>query len=518
VPLSPSIAVVDRLARGFDARITGHFERACEIYRDTLELIESTNGGGLDPTFVESMRAALPSIIGMIEAGLGLESAERHADEVAEFPLYQGSALTIRMVQRLWLGDIASATALARQSELARLEQARAQTGDVLATLWVLQAHAASDDLTHTRQYLEAAERLARKMRTWAPVASWARAEYERIRGDFAAALAAVDAALAELPEAEHQIWPFAASARVRILCEQGRFEEAREAGERYLAAAEARGLGYVVSYIRMPLAVAAAKLGDGARALRLVEDTIAQLDGLGARGINMGLAYETGARVAALLGDQAEAERYAGLCKECYLAFPNPALAAKYQRLSRATRVRRAHVEGEDAASAEAVSATAYSHMESLLQTCSTSEERLLCALQWMVSNAGAEGGALYGFADGTITLRAQSDPRGLPPEVEAETMRYVQTQLGVDGDETASATGGDSGDDPSEGWTSAQGRFYRPLLLNHASKDGFVASGVVVLAFESASQMRVAGEALSFLSRTMVQAGDLSPVLIAS
>ncbi len=203
-PLSPAVAVVDRLARGFEARVSGRFELACEIYRETLRLLNG--GAGLDATFVDSVRAGLYGIMGTIEAALGLPSCEQHAVAVAEFPLYQGSALAIRVLDKLWQGDVGAADQLARQRELWRLEQSRQQVSDVVTVLWTLQAHAASDDLTHTRHDLEAIERTAKKIRTWQPIASWARGEYERIRGDHAAALAALDAALSQLQPGQHQI------------------------------------------------------------------------------------------------------------------------------------------------------------------------------------------------------------------------------------------------------------------------------------------------------------------------
>jgi hypothetical protein len=516
-PLSPAIAVVERLASGFDARITGHFEQACEIYRETLELIEGTNGGGLDRTFVESVRAGILSVIGMMEAGLGLASSERHADEVAAFPLYQGSALSIRMIHRLWLGDVAGASALARQCELTRLEQAHVQSGDALSTLWALQAHAASDDLTHTRQYLEAVERLASKMHTWQPIASWARGEYDRIRGDYAAALVAIDAALAQLPEAGHQVWPFAASARVRVLCEQHRFDEAHEAGLRYLAAGEAAGLGYVLNYIRMPLAIAAARTGDAAGAWQHVRASIASFEALGARGINLGLAYETAARVAASLGNEVEVELYAALCKETFLAYPNPALAAKHQRLTRALRRKRAAASGDAPRGADSFSTMSRSQIESMMQTCGTSDERLKCGLQLLVTGASAQGGVLYGLADGRLVLRAQTDERSIPDEVEQQALRYVNAELRPD--ETIADTAAlESGSLTNQAWTSVEGRYYKAVLLTHNDPEhGFFVSGLAVLVFDSVPDARGAADTATFLSRTMVQAGDLAPVLIA-
>jgi hypothetical protein len=514
-PLSPAVAVVDRLARGFQARVSGRFEAACEIYRDLLTLMASSGGGGLDPAFVESMQGALPGIVGMMEAALGLPSSERWADETEAFPLYHGSALSIRMLYRLWLGDIEGADTLARQRELWRLEQPRQQASDVLTPLWTFQAHAASDDLTRTRQNLAVIERTASKLASWKPIAAWARGEYERIRGDHAAALTALDAALEQLRVGEHQIWPFAAAARVRVLCDAGRFAEARQAGEAYVAAAEAQALGYVINYIRMPLALAAAKLGDADAAWHHARLAIEHFEGLGARGLNLGLAYEAAARVASCLEDAAALERYSALCKECFLAQPNPALAAKYQRLGHAGRVQRRARNGHAVSPNEIVSSIARSQIESMLMTCGSSEQRVQLALQLLVSNAGAESGHLYTIIDGTLAIRAGTGGQGLPSEVEDEALRYLQSELGVDGDHTA-----DAADDSSleSEWTSLSGRSYRPVLLGHLTERGFVTSGLAVLAFDGAGAPRPIDEIARQLSRAMVAGGDLPPLLNAT
>ena len=512
-PLSPAVAVVDRLARGFEARISGRFEAACEIYRDTLKLITSSNGGGLDPSFTESMQGGLPSIIGMIEASLGLPSSEACADAAEAFALYQGSALSIRMLYKLWLGDIVGADQLARQRELWRLEQQRQQTSDVLTPIWTFQAHAASDDLTRARQSLESIERTAQKLTPWRPIAAWARGEYERIRGDHTAALVSLDAALAQLRAGEHQIWPYAAAARVRVLCEAGRYAEAREAGETYLAQGEAGRLGYVLDYIRMPLAFAAAKLGDVDFAWLHARNAIDHFEALGVRGINLGLSYEAAARVAAVLEDEAALTHYAALCKECYLAFPNPALAAKYQRLTHAGRRHRSR--SDDANGHEMVSAMAKSQIESMLQTCDSSQQRVQCALQLLVSSAGAEAGHLYTVADGSLSMRAGTSNQTLPAEIEEEALRYVRTELEGSADMTMAA--GEGSVSAGE-WTSISGRSYRPVLLAHHSEQGFVASGLAVLIFEDTRPPRSLGEIATQLSRAMVANGDLPALLIAS
>jgi hypothetical protein len=266
-----------------------------------------------------------------------------------------------------------------------------------------------------------------------------------------------------------------------------------------------------------MPLAIAAANLGDASAAWSQVRATIGRCETLGVRGINLGLAQETAARVAACLGDQVQLELFADLCKATYLTYPNAALAAKYQRLSRAIRLARGGVGSDATVSGESLSTMARSQLESLLQTCSSGKERLRCALQVLVDGTGAQGGALYGFSEGMLTLRAQSGERALPTEVEEEALRYARAELGAG--ETESETGSeDSGSALERAWTSAEGRYYKPVLLNHVDSEGFVASGMVVLAYESLRTVRVAADTTTMLSRTMVQSGDLKPVRIAS
>ncbi|HMI90940.1 MAG TPA: ATP-binding protein, partial [Polyangiales bacterium] len=254
-PLSPAVAVVDRLARGFDARLAGRFEHACEIYADTLKLIADNGGAGLDPTFRDTVLGALPAITGTIDAVLGRPSAETAAATVEANSLYHGSALEIRWIHKLWLGDVVGADVIARKRELWRLQQPRQDPGAAATMLWTLPALAACDDLTRTRHCLEAIERTAARIRTWEPIASWARAEYERIRGDLDAAVAAADAALLRLPAGKHQVWPLAVATRLKALCAQRRYEEARRDGERDLQLAQSTGLGFAACYLRMPLA-----------------------------------------------------------------------------------------------------------------------------------------------------------------------------------------------------------------------------------------------------------------------
>jgi hypothetical protein len=510
--LSPSLAVVERLTRGFAARVSGRFEDASIIYRETLKMLEGGDAG-LEATFADSMRAALPGIIGFIEAVLGLPSSEVWAEQVSKFPLYQGSALAIRLLDRLWQGDVVGADQIGRERELWRLEQPRQQTSDVLTVLWTMQGHAASDDLTHARHDLQAIERWAAKVRSWLPIASWARGEYERIRGDHASALIAFDSALSRVAPGRHQVWPLAAGARLRVLCELGRVEEARDDGERYLATALESQLGYVSAYVRMPLALAHAKLGDAEAAWAHAQAAIELFEGVGARGLHPGLAFETAARVAIALGDDASYARYAALCKQCYLAHPNPALAAKYQRLVRLSQRRAKAARAEAAGVPPGESVLSRSQIESVLQGCSTRSERLQRVLQLLVATAGAERGFLYGLEEGEAALHARSDNTEPPAEIDQIAMRYLENEITQEA-ETATADGGEASF--STHWTSGMRQCYVPVLLNHHGPQGFVISGLAVLMLEGSGPPRAVAETATQLSRFVVDCGDLPAFVV--
>jgi hypothetical protein len=507
-PLSPAVAVIDQLARGFNARLAGRFEHACEIYGGIVRMLAQGDGAGVDPTFRDTVLGALLAVTGTIDAVLGRAAAETAAATVEHDPLYSGSALAIRLLYRLWQGDLAAADALARKGELWRLENARQDGGDAATVLWILPAHAASDDLTRTRHCLEAIERKSARMRTWQPIASWARAEYERIRGDLVAACDAADDALARLPAGKHPVWPLCAGTRLKVLCAQRRFAEARSDGERDLQLALATGLGFASNHLRMPLAIACAELGEHEAAFAHARAAIETCEALGASGLMLGLAYECAADVAGRCGDEKEHDRYARMCKRVFLAFPNPALAAKYQRLVRAAR--RARVSSEPAASQPTQDAEfARAQVESLLMTCSERDERLQRALALLIASAGAAGGVLYTRHEHGLQAQAVSNDGPLPAEVAALASRHFESTFDSGGDDDTVYDGGTA----SAGmWTSAAGRSYRPLLLSHRDQNRLVITGLVVLSSESPLPDETALVA-SELSRMFAARGDLIP-----
>ncbi|MDH5673208.1 MAG: protein kinase [Myxococcales bacterium] len=514
--LSPALDATCLLAEGFEARATAHFERACETYRHTLARLDDQDSESLGATFVDAIRGALPAIIGVMEAALGLEDAEAQAQAAERGGvLYQGSAMAIRMLSRLFLGDVAAADRLTRERELWRLEQTHSvrQSSDTVMLFWTMVAHAASDDLTRARHNLEAIERAAGRMHTWTPIARWARGEYDRIRGDYGAALTALDQSLAGMPAGKHQAWPFVAGARLRVMCHLKREDEVCADGERYLKVAAEQGLGYVANFIRMPLARAYAAVGNAEMAHAHARAALESFQALGTRGLFMGLAHEAAAEVAFILGDEAAHAEHSEICGEYFTAAANPALLAKYHRLTRRSRKHDAH-EGRVSEEADEGKLSA-SLLESVLQHCKGRADRLQRGLELLVDAVGAKGAYLYTIIEGEPVLAAQTVSEPPPPDVEERSRRYLQEEvadasLTMAGDEEPSVSTGT--------WNTSMGMDGHPVLLSHYDAKNFIVSGLAVLLTDQGQPPPSVPAAVRGLSRYMVEAGDLYGTVVCA
>ncbi|MBN1656314.1 MAG: hypothetical protein JXA30_21270 [Deltaproteobacteria bacterium] len=137
------------------------------------------------------------------------------------------------------------------------------------------------------------------------PAVHYARGEYHRIRGDYLAALDEIDEALKQTAPGQNQNWAFIAAGYLQTLLALGRDKETEAEARKFLKAAKKENLGYVEAYLLMPLAIAQVKMGDYENAVETAETAINVFTALGTKGLSLGLAYETRARVAILMGDR---------------------------------------------------------------------------------------------------------------------------------------------------------------------------------------------------------------------
>jgi Protein kinase domain/AAA ATPase domain len=512
VPLSPAVGLVEQLVDGVGARIAGRFERACSLYRKLIERTDQPDRAGLDEANHRFMRHGVMSALGMMEASMGFHSCLGWADAVESEPLYVVNAFQIRILHQLWQGRVRDADRLRERVELLRIESSSRQLGDGLHFVMQLAAHAMSDDLTRLKHTIDEVRAFAERHPAWAPVTQYAAGEYQRIRGDHASAAALLRATLDQTACGTHQVWAFAAGAFIQALIALGRADEAREFGERSLATAEHAELGHLAYYIRMPLAVACAEVGEFERAAALAEATIQGLRTVGSDGLNLVLAFETRARVAILARDTPAYESYARACAEQCRVAGSRVLGAKYERLVRAATTASVHV--PDAAPEHVLATLTGTQLTSVLVGCDRPSERAERALTLLLRRSGAEAGYLYLIGDHGPELVAKAGPNEPPLGLPSVISEFIDAELH---ERELSTRSMENEDVPAKNslWPSAQGEQHQLVLLSHQMPEGFAVSGVAALVVKVGSLFSHPGSLASHLSRLVFDAGDVTPIL---
>jgi hypothetical protein len=336
-PISPAIGVVDQLAQGLGARITGRSEQAVAIYDTLLIRMNQSDRAGLQASehLVTQLRVLLS--LGALEASMGLCSALSRAELIRCELDYETQALMLCNLCELWQGQAEEAARTKRRLEIRKGLSSAHHGFDGQYLLSELCAYAAADDLTHLKQATDTAATQAAIHAAWIPVLHFGRGEVHRIRCDGERALVELRAALALMPGGHHQIWPNAAGALLRTLVRMQRHEEAIALGASFTGLARARGLGYARCYIEMPLSLALCGAGKMEQAVALADAVVECFRALGSTGLNLALAYETRARVAAASDDSSGFEHYATLAADQW-----PASNKRLQGLARTRRPRR--------------------------------------------------------------------------------------------------------------------------------------------------------------------------------
>jgi hypothetical protein len=500
VPLSAALASWETLVEGVSARILGQSERARRVYERQLARISAPDHGGLEATYHATQLLGITHALGMLEAAMGLEKSLERAKQVESSPLHEVNAIRIRMLYALWQGDVAEADRHESQAELLSIERARRQTNEGGHLLRQLLAHAVMDDLTRVKRMIDAIEPLALHAAGWRAVLEWANAEYQRIRGNNSAALEHALAALSSMHPAGHPIWSEAAATHVRILVITDRCQEAKAAGLAYLAEANRREIGYERTYIRMPLAVALARLGETADAVAHADGVIRSFAALGATGLNLGLAYETRARVALFTGAEAEFEKYLALCATRYGATAGP-LAARYERLVRDARLTGTVTIEAKASTFETLTpADTTTRIAERLGQAQDPRGRAQRALELLLENSGAAEGFLLGLQGDELVLKARIGQAELSESMLASARRYLAEQCRSD--EITLVTEPTETEVKSQ-WTVDGSHVYRPVVLSHEVDDALAITGLALLRTELGGYFRHPATTATQLSR---------------
>jgi hypothetical protein len=499
-PLSAALASWQTLVDGVAARVRGQSERARQVYEQQLVRISAPDRGGLEATYHTAQLLGITHALGMLEAAMGLEQSLERAKELESSPLHEVNAIRIRMLYALWQGDVAEADRHESQAELLSIERARRQTNEGGHLLRQILAHAAMDDLTRVRRTIDAIEPLARHAAGWQAVLKWANAEYQRIRGNSSAALEHVLSALSSMHPAGHPIWAEAAATHVRILVITNRSEEAKAAGLAYLEEADRRGIGYERNYIRMPLSIAFARLGETAEAVAHADGVIATFAALGTTGLNLGLAYETRARVALGTSSEAEFQKYLALCGACYGATAGP-LAARYERLVRDARLTgTVTIETKVAGFETLTPADTSTRMAERLDQAEDPRERAQRVLELLLENSGAAEGFLLGIQGDELVLKARIGQTELSESMLASARKYLAEQCRSD---ELTLVADAAATEVKSQWTVNGSHVYRPVILSHEVDDTLAITGLALLRTELGGYFRHPATTATQLSR---------------
>jgi hypothetical protein len=518
-PLSPMLPVIEQLVNGVRARVCGRFDEACALYRAQLERLARPDGAGLDASYSKHTRLGVLAGLAMLEAAAGRRECLSLADELEAEPSYVLNAWITRGLYHAWLGQALEADRCRQRVELLRIQNGPRQFLEHVELLPEVAAFAASSDLMRVKQCLGAIETLSRDFAGWAPVAHYARGEYNRLRGDLPAALAEFEAGLVRIGTGQHAVWVHLAGGLLATLLAMGQTQQVVARGRAFLNAAQAHGLGHLLSFIRLPLAQASCRLEQHGQAVEQAQTAVDALLAVGASGVQLGVAYEVRAQVASALRDAAGFERFAQLCAEQYKVSESPGLSARYARLIADAKAGELSVRDEllDAAEYSIASTTALgSQITSAMEGCRGPSERNQRCLELLIKHSRSVGGHLFLLSDGQPLLAAQDDDRELPERAELDA-RQLLCALMREPEDGASATGTQSGDDTasqsnSDGDDDGGDEYHTCLLMHDDVSCRRTVVGAVVLRVDPQQPFAMPHEVAGELSRFIFGSGDVS------
>ncbi|HET8938767.1 MAG TPA: protein kinase [Polyangiales bacterium] len=508
--LSPALDVSNKLIEGVDARYSGRLPRARRIYAELLERVNRPDRAGLDASHAEYVKLGVSNALGLIEAGFGMDSCLYWADSIATHLAYDVNAKLIRMVHRLYEGDLNGADECKRTADRLRIQNSARQLYEGGHLITELLGHALSGDLTRVRHAREDIAPFAKRFTPWQPVLRYATAEYHRMARDYPRACAELEQVLASVQVGMHLIWPHAAAAHLLVLVELGEYDRALGLAQTYVLAAE-RDLEYVPDHLQLSAAVARAYANEP-DAGDSVDAQIARLQADGIGGLLLGVAHETRARIALRLQDMPTFGRHAELCGQYFLAHKNSALTAKYHRLVNEGRRRIGAGPERGAATPESAAQYGATRVELALAGCQDGDQRARLALTFLTRQSGSVAGALFMLKDGVLvcvaTIGQVLDPESFLPRVND----YLERALEAD-DITAS----ESEVPESRQWLDETGCRWNALLIAHHVGRQLSITGVAVVGMIEEAPFIPPVETAAAISHLYAERGATSLVLAA-
>jgi len=514
VPLSPAVGIVEKCREAIGHCVAGRFEKFHNLYIEVLERLEQPDKAQLEGAHYQWLRIAVIHAIAVMEAIMGLESADKRFLEIEKFSLLRINAWKIKKVYHLWHAESEAAEKCQQQVELLQIENSPTHYYQGTKLCSELRAYCCADDLHGIKQIMDDLKKMAVRFPNWMPTVHYARGEYHRIRGDYLGALYEIDKALKQTAPGQNQNWAFIATGYLQTLLALGRDKETEAKGREFLKAAEKENLGYVSAYLRMPLAIAQVKLGDDDNAVESAETAINVFTALGTTGLSLGLAYETRARVAMLMGDSSNYREYANLCVEQYKIDQNPTLNAKYKRLTREARATVVAFDDSGVSITETNEATSvYSQreVESMINTCEGLDARADQALKILVEESHCSGGFLFLIQTNSPVLAARYGRFEYTAQIDALARSSIANEMDETNDRTLTV-GAQEASRSDSVCTGSQGERYSSVILGHYTSHGFALTGVAILVSDADKPFSISDNAIFAISSSFAKAGDVS------
>ena len=249
-----------------------------------------------------------------------------------------------------------------------------------------------------------------------------------------------------------------------------------------------------------MPYAVVLAQLGALDEAAAVAEQVIARFTSLNVRGLLLGLAHETRARVALESRDDTQFAAHA-------------ALAAAHHGGGRLRRAADTQSEQRDdslgSRSSVEEDSSVRSQLTHVFKSCRTSDERVQGGLELMVSDSGALGGFLYALTASGLACCATTGENLPDSQIDSLASAYLESQLH---DENETRAHDDTAIEITPQWHSQGSARYVPVLLCHQVDNRLGIGGVVVLQIDNLAQFSYPATLAADLSRLCQEYGDLT------
>jgi tRNA A-37 threonylcarbamoyl transferase component Bud32 len=503
--LSPAIAGVREAIAGQRALIGARYEEALAIYAARLDSLETAQQH-LSPAQIERARLMLHYALGSLQAGLSIKGALEHAHALDQLPHGQIMAAAVRESYYVRLGNTRVADEWRHRMELLQVQLRRPYALKIRQTTQQLECSGQADDLEETKRNMEVLQELCVMYPSALPYVHYARAEYERIRGDYTRALQHVRECLAIAAPGGHAVWPWAAACEIECVRLLGRAEEARALGEARVHEARAAGLRIMAYHVELFLALAEADCGDFAAAVDKLDRNIEYRERFGMSGLNVGWAYDARTVVALRMRDRASFEHCLEQCALNYAGGrDNPALAARYERLLQ--EARSIWREGERGSNSLESAVVLLSHAPdpARLVSGADAEERAHTALASLLRAAGCARGQLFLLRQGHLvfaagagaTLQQRTAAEGLVASVTTDDRSATAAET-LETSEMSAGSHADSG--------------FETVLLSCRREGGLATIGA--LSLEGATEIHADFYAIMrAVCGALIDAGDVQP-----